>query len=122
MRLVRDLGGPQVPSSSRPKTLQIAMDIANWLPEIAADSDMPEGPWNKVNASPRRLSLITKRCSPPRSANDARELASSFKAISGARARARRRRSSLVWRDQETASGTLIEILANCTGDRAGVL
>jgi hypothetical protein len=31
------------------KTLPIALDIANWLPEIAADSDMPEFPWNAVN-------------------------------------------------------------------------
>jgi hypothetical protein len=31
------------------KTLPIALDIANWLPEIAADSDMPESPWNEVN-------------------------------------------------------------------------
>jgi hypothetical protein len=32
------------------KPLQIALDIANWLPERAADSDMPEGPWDDVNA------------------------------------------------------------------------
>jgi hypothetical protein len=32
------------------KSLNVAMDIANWLPEIAADSDMPEPPWNDVNA------------------------------------------------------------------------
>jgi hypothetical protein len=32
------------------KTLTMALDIANWLPEIAADSDMPEGPWNVVNS------------------------------------------------------------------------
>jgi hypothetical protein len=31
------------------KTLPIALDIANWLPEIAADSDMPEAPWNQVD-------------------------------------------------------------------------
>jgi hypothetical protein len=31
------------------KTLPIALDIANWLPEIAADSDMSESPWNEVN-------------------------------------------------------------------------
>jgi hypothetical protein len=31
------------------KTLPIALDIANWLPEIAADSNMPESPWNEVN-------------------------------------------------------------------------
>lgn len=32
------------------RTLPIALDIANWLPEIAADSDMPEKPWDEVNA------------------------------------------------------------------------
>src|SRR5207237_2588964 len=32
------------------KTLHVALDIANWLPEIAGDSDMPEPPWNEVNA------------------------------------------------------------------------
>jgi hypothetical protein len=31
------------------KTLPMALDIANWLPEIAADSDMPESPWDQVN-------------------------------------------------------------------------
>jgi hypothetical protein len=31
------------------KTLPIALDIAHWLPEIAADSDMPESPWDMVN-------------------------------------------------------------------------
>ncbi len=30
--------------------MNIALDIANWLPEIAAESDMPEPPWNEVNA------------------------------------------------------------------------
>ena len=35
--------------------LQIALDIANWLPEIAADSDMPETPWNEVNSRSARL-------------------------------------------------------------------
>jgi hypothetical protein len=32
------------------ETLGFALDIANWLPEIAAESDMPEKPWNEVNA------------------------------------------------------------------------
>jgi hypothetical protein len=31
------------------RTVPIALDIANWLPEIAADSDMPEKAWNEVN-------------------------------------------------------------------------
>ena len=38
-----------------PTNLEIALDIANWLPEIAADSDMPETPWNEVNARSARL-------------------------------------------------------------------
>ncbi len=31
------------------RTLPIALDIATWLPEIAADSDLPEPLWNTVN-------------------------------------------------------------------------
>jgi hypothetical protein len=30
--------------------LNIALDIATWLPEIAADSEMPKAPWDEVNA------------------------------------------------------------------------
>jgi hypothetical protein len=37
------------------KTLPIALDIATWLPEIAGDSDMPEGPWSEVNARSGKL-------------------------------------------------------------------
>jgi hypothetical protein len=32
------------------KSMNVALDIASWLPEIAADSDMPEAPWNAVSA------------------------------------------------------------------------
>jgi hypothetical protein len=42
-------------SPAEPTNLEIALDIANWLPEIAADSDMPETPWNEVNARSARL-------------------------------------------------------------------
>jgi hypothetical protein len=41
--------------SADEKTLRIAVDIAKWLPEIAADSDMPEKPWDEVNARSRAL-------------------------------------------------------------------
>src|SRR3954468_1840621 len=37
------------------KTLSVALDVANWLPEIAADSDMPEGPWDEVDACSKVL-------------------------------------------------------------------
>ena len=37
------------------RSLPHALDIANWLPEIAADSDMPEGPWEQVNARAARI-------------------------------------------------------------------
>jgi hypothetical protein len=30
--------------------LHVQRDLAKWLPEVAADSDMPEPPWNRVNA------------------------------------------------------------------------
>ncbi len=33
-----------------PQLLSVALDIANWLPEIAAASDMPASPWNEVHA------------------------------------------------------------------------
>ena len=42
--------------------MQIALDIANWLPEIAADSDMPETPWNEVNARSARLVADYQDC------------------------------------------------------------
>jgi hypothetical protein len=42
-------------SPTGPTSLEIALDIANWLPEIAADSDMPETPWNEVDTRSARL-------------------------------------------------------------------
>ncbi len=39
------------------QTLNVALDIANWLPEIAAESEMPEVPWNQVNA--RSAALVS---------------------------------------------------------------
>jgi hypothetical protein len=42
-------GQPATASPGEPP-LNIALDIANWLPEIAAESDMPEKPWDEVNA------------------------------------------------------------------------
>jgi hypothetical protein len=80
--LVRDLTGVDAPASSDQKTLQIALDIANWLPEIAADSDMPEGPWNKVNAQSAAIVADYQAMLTARGSNDARELVSSGKAIS----------------------------------------
>ena len=38
------------------KALHVALDVATWLPEIAADSDMPEAKWNEVNL--RSSSLV----------------------------------------------------------------
>jgi hypothetical protein len=37
-------------SLSGDESLNFSLDIANWLPEIAADSDMPEKPWNDANS------------------------------------------------------------------------
>jgi hypothetical protein len=37
------------------QTLPIALDVATWLPEIAADSDMPEKPWDVVNEQSKTL-------------------------------------------------------------------
>ncbi|MGP0066803.1 MAG: hypothetical protein ACLQGP_24835 [Isosphaeraceae bacterium] len=49
-QFIHDVGAGQAGSSLDEKTLHIALDIANWLPEIAADSDMPEPQWDEVNA------------------------------------------------------------------------
>lgn len=45
-------GGVSEGATSRPvddKMLSMATDIAGWLPEIAAESDLPEGPWEEVD-------------------------------------------------------------------------
>jgi hypothetical protein len=39
------------------QTLNVALDIANWIPEIAAESEMPEAPWDEVNA--RSAALVS---------------------------------------------------------------
>jgi hypothetical protein len=54
-QFLRDGVGGKSGSPTGPTNLEIALDIANWLPEIAADSDMPETPWNEVNARSARL-------------------------------------------------------------------
>lgn len=50
VRRLRELNDQFARSSPGGETLDIALDIANWLPEIAADSDMPPAPWDEVNA------------------------------------------------------------------------
>lgn len=35
--------------------LPVQRDLARWLPEVAADSDMPESPWDRVDALSARL-------------------------------------------------------------------
>jgi hypothetical protein len=54
-QLSRNRVPPQPGSLPGDKTLHIALDIANWLPEIAADSDLPETPWNEVNSRSEAL-------------------------------------------------------------------
>jgi hypothetical protein len=49
-QFIRDGIPRQAGSSREPNALQIALDIAHWLPETAADSEMPEAPWDEVNA------------------------------------------------------------------------
>jgi hypothetical protein len=51
--LERRLGG----SPRDRKDVEVARDVANWLPELAADSDMPESRWDEVNA--RSAALVT---------------------------------------------------------------
>ena len=48
-QLARGTGPGKSTEVSGHGTLDIALDIANWLPEIAADSDMPKEPWDAVN-------------------------------------------------------------------------
>lgn len=40
---------------SNAELLAILIDIAGWLPELAAESDMPEAPWNRVNTLSNKL-------------------------------------------------------------------
>ncbi len=54
-RFLHDGVGKANGSPTSPTSLQIALDIANWLPEIAADSDLPEAPWDEVNSRSARL-------------------------------------------------------------------
>ncbi len=48
-QFLRDGVAGKAGSSRDDKSLHIALDIAKWLPEIAADSEMPEAPWDDVN-------------------------------------------------------------------------
>ena len=45
-------------SEVRSNTMPVLYDLAKWLPEVAGDSDMPEEPWNRVNALSDRLRKI----------------------------------------------------------------
>lgn len=47
--------GPSQPAETLESALAIQIDLAKWLPEIAADSEMPEGPWDRVDALASRL-------------------------------------------------------------------
>jgi hypothetical protein len=49
------IGRDVVQGQTDPKTLHVALDVATWLPEIAADSDMPEVQWNAVNSQSTAL-------------------------------------------------------------------
>lgn len=33
-------------------------DLVRWLPELAADSDLPEAPWNRVDAAAAKLAAL----------------------------------------------------------------
>lgn len=41
--------------------LEKLLDVVDWLPEIAADSDMTKGPWDEVHAASKRLRAV---CAP----------------------------------------------------------
>ncbi|MFO0888148.1 MAG: hypothetical protein U0790_03260 [Isosphaeraceae bacterium] len=50
------------------QTLEKAIDVAGWLPEVAAESDMPEGPWEEVDRLAGALvsAYRSRRASPGR--------------------------------------------------------
>ena len=76
------VGAGQFASLSGNKTLHMALDIANWLPEIAADCDMPETPWNVVNARSEVLAADYQAIlTDPAAGNAANELENTGKAI-----------------------------------------
>ncbi len=78
----REIGGGASAAASGDKTLHIALDIANWLPEIAADCDMPETPWNVVNTRSEVLAADYQAIlSNPATAGAANELKNTGKAI-----------------------------------------
>jgi hypothetical protein len=75
------VAGATAPSSGA-GTLHIALDIANWLPEIAADCDMPETPWNVVDARSAALAADYQAIlSSPAAGTVANELENAGKAI-----------------------------------------
>jgi hypothetical protein len=78
----REVGAGPAASSSGEKTVHIALDIANWLPEIAADSDMPVTPWNVVDAGSELLAADYQAIlSNPSAASAATELENAGKVI-----------------------------------------
>ena len=103
----RDLKGRGARRRPDLKSLQVALDIANWLPEIAADSDMPEAPWNKVSAGRRCLVADYQAAISASDGSDTRELVSTAEGNLGARETAFRRRRSLVCRNRKTARFTV---------------
>jgi hypothetical protein len=60
-RIISKLADGQARVLVTEKTLPIALDIANWLPEIAAACDMPESPWNEVNDRSAKLVAIYQK-------------------------------------------------------------
>jgi hypothetical protein len=73
-RFLRVGAGSQNGSTTDSKSLGIALDIANWLPEIAADSDMPEAKWNEVNDRSARLVADYQELTSGSAADPKREL------------------------------------------------
>jgi hypothetical protein len=63
------------------ESLRIALDIAKWLPEIAAESDMPEAPWNEVHAASAALAVEFQRLSEGRPGQEAAAVRASAERI-----------------------------------------
>jgi hypothetical protein len=70
------IAGKAGDTESPERVLNILIDLARWLPELAADSDMPEGRWNRVNAASGTLRAAYL-------AVEGRESSSQLKELSG---------------------------------------
>jgi hypothetical protein len=51
----------EVPRAGRTARLKELVDIVRWLPELAGDTDLPEGPWNVVEQVSQQLAGLLQK-------------------------------------------------------------